>query len=146
MGYTVTLKRANGTHETLGIPTAATEPAAAMAALTKYAGEDIDIVSAGRSPVYVNELGERFECGMRAFSHYSMREGIIGEPSGLGDGWFRFLYEDGRMDLFDGSRVCSLAHAERMDWYTPPAEPIKSQTDWDAHERAIEELPAAQRW
>lgn len=64
--------------------------------------------------VGANDLGESFAVGDTAFSHYTMRAGMVGEPDA--QGWFRFLYTDGGSDLLDATRICTLSHAERMGW------------------------------
>jgi hypothetical protein len=61
-----------------------------------------------------NELGETFAEGDEAFSHYSMRTGVVG-PIGE-DGWFPFRTAGHMHDTFDGTRICSLAHARKMGW------------------------------
>ena len=67
------------------------------------------------STIVPNDLGERFSPGDRAFSHYTMKAGVIGEPDEAG--WFYFRQEDGTRDYLNGVRVCSLRHARRMGWY-----------------------------
>lgn len=66
--------------------------------------------------VGTNELGEAFAVGDRVFSHYTMQEGVVGEPNAGLDGWFYLTYPSGERHLLDASRICSLAHARRMGW------------------------------
>lgn len=63
---------------------------------------------------YTTGDGRTVHSGAAVFSHYSMREGVIG--TGDPTGWFYLVYPDGGRDLLNGERICSLQHARRMGW------------------------------
>jgi hypothetical protein len=49
------------------------------------------------------------------YDYYNMKPGVIdSEPDD--SGWFWVLHSDGSKDLLDGTRICTLKHAERMGW------------------------------
>jgi hypothetical protein len=62
------------------------------------------------------EDGVQFAEGDDLFNYYDMKPGTVRVGSTDQQGWFYFDHADGTDALLDGSRVCSLAYAERKGW------------------------------
>lgn len=63
--------------------------------------------------------GVRVEVGDPAFDYYSMKRGRFTQPLDKA-GWGWFEHDDGTRELLNGERVCSLAHAWKMEWLDKP--------------------------
>jgi hypothetical protein len=60
------------------------------------------------------EDGVEVAMGDRVYNYYDRKPGVI--TSHAHDGWFDVKHDDGTFALLDGSRICSIAFAERKGW------------------------------
>jgi hypothetical protein len=67
------------------------------------------------SNIYHTEDGLAFQEGDTVYNYYDMELGTVGRPAFDGT-WFHFTNEEGRPNILNGERVCSVELAEARGW------------------------------